>query len=145
MQAYKDAGFAPTAAKAVAYRLLDNVGIASRIADLQSKSAEKVALTLEEKHRFLREVVESPAGKIDENSPLCQGVKRNSKGKVTEIRTPDKLRALELSAKLAGELKGGEPTVILNNATQINVAVLAPSELAAIQARRVAALEARRA
>src|ERR1700761_6863494 len=55
--------------------LLTNTDIAERVRELQSKSAEGVALTLQETHKFLRDVVEAAPGDIDEASPLCQAFK----------------------------------------------------------------------
>jgi hypothetical protein len=42
----------------------------------------------------------TPAGKVDEQSRLCQSYKVTSEGR--EIRMPDKLRAVEQLAKLCG-------------------------------------------
>lgn len=68
-------------------------------------------LSLAEKRTFLRSVVTTPIGQVDENSPLAQSVKRRAittrNGDTcheAEIKTCDKLRALELDARLAREL-----------------------------------------
>ena len=50
--------------------------------------------------QFLTEVILTPAGKVDEQSRLCQSYKVTPD--VREIRMPDKLRAIEQLAKLCG-------------------------------------------
>jgi len=69
-------------------------------------------LTLADKRGFLHSVVTTAPGKIDENNPLCQSFKRRittKKGgdteEIIEYELPNKLKALELDAKLAGELQ----------------------------------------
>ena len=49
---------------------------------------------------FLTEVILTPAGKVDEESRLCQSYKVTPE--VREIRMPDKLRAVEQLAKMWG-------------------------------------------
>ena len=49
---------------------------------------------------FLVEVILTPAGKVNEQSRLCQSYKVTPE--VHEIRMPDKLRAVEQLAKLCG-------------------------------------------
>lgn len=73
---------------------------------MQAKSESAAVLSLSEKRTFLRCVVQTPIGAVDENSVLAQTLKRGETGDVREIRMPDKLRALELDARLAGELDG---------------------------------------
>lgn len=89
-----------------AARLLADVGIKNRIRSLRKKiddKREEVAfLSLKEKRQFLAEVVRTPVGQVDGQSKLCQSVKLTET--LTEYKMPDKLRALELDAKLAGEL-----------------------------------------
>lgn len=64
-------------------------------------------LSLAEKRNFLAEVVRTPVSTISEDSPLAQKLKvtTSEKGEYKEIEMPNKLKALELDAKLAGELK----------------------------------------
>ena len=82
---------------------------AERTEQTIERAAEKVAgeegrrfLSLLEKRAYLAMVVRTPIGEIDEKSPLCQAVEWGKNGR--KIKMPDKLRALELDAKLAGEL-----------------------------------------
>ena len=83
-------------------------------------------LTLAEKRRFLRLVVLTPISAVNEDSILCQKVeysvgspRRATRGgpanpgthetdrdsRTMKVTMPDKLRAIELDAKLAGELR----------------------------------------
>lgn len=96
--------------------LIRNPIVASRISELRKLGlGSSPVLTLQEKRAFLRSVVTTPAGHIDENSPLANSVKRrrDADGNETvEVEMPSKLKALELDAKLAGELQaGGAPTI----------------------------------
>lgn len=82
---------------------------------------------MSEKRSFLRSVVTTPIGGITEHSVLAQSFKRSSRtsrdGATVddyELRMPDKLRALELDAKLAGELDGDGPRTI----SMVNVSLL---------------------
>lgn len=71
-------------------------------------------LTLARKRTILRDIVETAPGAIDEHSPLCQSYKiRRDKdgGETIEYELPNKLKALELDAKLAGELNGSPQSV----------------------------------
>lgn len=95
-----------------ASRLVDKQPVSDRIAELRRVVTSGLpVLSLQEKRSFLRSVVNTPAGKIDENDPLCQSYKRRVRtdkdGGITEeyeYDLPNKLKALELDAKLAGEL-----------------------------------------
>jgi len=62
------------------------------------------AISADERRAFLADIVRTPVGEVTENSPLCQSYKVDNEGKV-EYKMPDKLKALELDAKLAGELR----------------------------------------
>ena len=74
-----------------------------RVAEIAADAATQAVLSLAEKREISRRsVVRTPAGMIDETSPLCQAVKVGADG-AKEIKMPDKLQALELDAKLAGE------------------------------------------
>ena len=93
---------------------------------LQQRGALAAVLTLAEKRQYLRRVVLTAIGDVDPSSDLCQSYKRREEGgdrgrlkrgqeesgneehepeaEVIEIKMPDKLRAIELDARLAGEL-----------------------------------------
>lgn len=89
--------------------------VSDRISELRRSVSNMLpVLSLAEKREFLRSVVKTEVGKIDENSPLTQSYKRrvstDKNGQSTEeieFKMPDKLRAIELDAKLAGELVEG--------------------------------------
>jgi len=98
----------PRSAEASSSRLLSNAALRSRVAYLQAEAAKATVLTLAEKRKFLRDVVTTPIYVVDETNPLCQSAERTKDGSV-RIKMPDKLRALELDAKLAGELKASAP------------------------------------
>jgi hypothetical protein len=57
-------------------------------------------LSRDQVREFLVAVILTPAGKVDEQSRLCQSYKVTPE--VREIRMPDKLRAIEQLAKLCG-------------------------------------------
>jgi phage terminase small subunit len=86
-----------------ACELMKDRDISERIKELQSKSADGVALTLREMHDFLRSTLLTAPGSIDENNPLCQSFKYTET--MRELKMCDKLRALELAAKLQGMLR----------------------------------------
>jgi hypothetical protein len=123
----------PKVLAAASSRLLKNVGVRLRVQQIRDKAVELTAraqakeeakaetgavLTLARKRAFLHDLVETPIGRIDETSPLCQSVKRTRSkdgGESVEYRVPDKLGALKLDAELAGELNNpGERGITLN-------------------------------
>lgn len=75
-------------------------------------------LSLLEKREFLASAVRTPIGEIDGKSPLAHKIRRRTDkdGSTSEeIESVAKLRALELDAKLAGELdseKGTDPGLV---------------------------------
>jgi len=84
-------------------RLLKNVGIQQRLTELQQKAAEGAVMTLQEMLEFLARVRRTPIGEVDERSDLCQSAEYTEDGR--KFKMPDKLRAVELSAKLQGLFK----------------------------------------
>jgi hypothetical protein len=104
---------------------------------LQTAAATEGVMSLREKRLFLAAVVRTPIGEVDENSPLCQYFQRTKAGlRVTMV---DKLRALELDAKLAGEIKG--PSVTVNATATAGGFVLTEERRAELIARKRAAIE----
>lgn len=115
--AYQKAGYKPKSrrvAVACASRLLARDDVQRRIAELRHQAHLDGLLTLQEKRAYLYRVIMTPAGEVTEGDPLCasmrRSVRRTKDGTVVTlaIQMPDKLRALELDTKLAGELVGGE-------------------------------------
>lgn len=112
-------------AENLACRLSRNVNVRQRVSELQQKSATATTLSLQEKREFLAKLVRTPIGSIDETSELCQAAEYQVSGglrgrlrrgqadrgneqgetEVTTVRIKlaDKLKAIELDAKLAGE------------------------------------------
>jgi hypothetical protein len=107
-------------ARSAGSRLLTNDNVQRRLQSLRAGLDSDAVLQLLEKRRYLRRVVLTPIGEVDESSDLCQFFERqhvdqtNTGGageacvnpsieRVT-IRMPDKLKAIELDARLAGEL-----------------------------------------
>lgn len=117
-RAYEQAGFSAQGAKAdvCASRLLRNVKVRELVESVRAKlldqAEESAFLTLSEKRAFLARVVRTPVGKINQDSDLCQEWNRDEvDGGEDEptilkikVKMPCKMRALELDAKLAGEL-----------------------------------------
>lgn len=113
-------------AEANGSRLLRNAEVRARIAALRSVVAAGTVLSLRAKREYLYRVVTNPVGHVDQFSDLCQEYTRREEGgdrgrlkrgqadrgneehepeyEVIKIKMPDKLRAIELDAKLAGEL-----------------------------------------
>ena len=127
-----------------AQRLSKNVALQKEIQRLRHE-AERMAggavLTLAEKRRFLAEIVRMPVGKLTPMSPLVQEVKRakplssadqpalfsDEEVAQTEwetVRMPDKLKALELDAKLAGELAEDKARTVAAEAGDAMVQVM---------------------
>jgi hypothetical protein len=78
----------------------------SRMRKEAEKQSTSAVLTLAEKFDFLASVVRTPVGDLDRDSQLAQEwtEETNAFGGKTKVKMPCKLRALELHAKLAGEL-----------------------------------------
>lgn len=96
-------------APANASKLAKAPPVALRIAELRAAppDAQKRFLSLDQKREFLALVVNTPADEVDERSPLCQSAdfSETPTGSSRKLRMPDKLKALELDARLAGELR----------------------------------------
>jgi len=96
--------------------------VRSRVAQIAASAETQTVLTLAEKRQFLADVVRTPIGWIDENSPLAQSAEYQRTGRgdnprsLMKVRALDKLRALELDAKLSGELREtpGAPLISIN-------------------------------
>lgn len=111
--AYQRAGYAAKKEAAItcASRLLTNAKVKRYVRALRRKavdeSEEGAVLTLVEKRRWLARVVRTPLSHVTEESDLCQEhtVTTTEAGGSEKIKMPCKLRAMELDAKLAGELR----------------------------------------
>ncbi len=87
--------------------MLRNVNVRERISELQKEGAKSTVLTLAHKRKILHDMITTPLSDVNEYSPFCQSAEIGKNGKVMKVTMPDKLRALELDAKLAGELNVG--------------------------------------
>jgi phage terminase small subunit len=110
-EAYRAAYPKATTATAGAngHELLKNTEITAEIARLREaakNAADGPVLTLADKLKFLAEVVQTNVGEINEDSRLCQEFtdEVTAMGAKKKYKMPCKLRALELHAKLSGEL-----------------------------------------
>ena len=88
-------------AKESASRLMATFHVPARVSEIQEAAARKVEWALAQRMQFCRDVVETPIGEVDEKSRLCQSAKFSEAGR--EFKMPDKLRAIELYTKLAGD------------------------------------------
>ena len=99
-EAYRQSGANGKNADVHAARLMVNDGICARVAELKEAQSQKSELSRDQLREFLTEVILTPAGKVDEQSRLCQSYRITQE--VREIRMPDKLRAVEQLVKLCG-------------------------------------------
>lgn len=121
-----------------------NIELAQRNEAQVKKGLAPLYLTKERSLHLLTMIAETPIGEIDENSPLCQAIEyRTTPGtrdreafETIKVKMPDKIRAIELHAKLMGWLEAeGKQTV------NVSVAVVTEEKRKTIMERRRAALE----
>lgn len=109
VEAYRGAyGKNKSGERTTATRLLAKADIVARIDELAGKAAEGSILTKRQEMEFLTEVITTPAGKITKDSRLCQGFTQD--GEKVTVKMPDKMRALEILAKMKGEFPAMEQT-----------------------------------
>jgi len=86
-------------------RLLKTERVSHYVSKLRDKAFEKDLLTFNERRSFLAKVVRSSPSEVDANSDICQEYSEttNEHGVSKRVKIPDKLKALELDAKLAGD------------------------------------------
>ena len=99
-EAYRQSGANGKNADVQAAKLVVRGSIRERVAELKAAQSQKSELSRDQLREFLTEVILTPAGKVDEQSRLCQSYKVTPEAR--EIRMPDKLRAIEQLAKLCG-------------------------------------------
>lgn len=93
--------------------MLAKADVQARLQELREEARRADLLTMQQKRAFLKRVVQTPISAVTEDDALCARVVRTTRvtgeGTVEKvvIEMPDKLKALELDAKLAGELRGG--------------------------------------
>jgi phage terminase small subunit len=86
-------------------RLLRSERIQKEIAKLREKAFSREALTYSEKRAWLARAVRTSVGEIHEGSDLAQEVtiSEGKEGTSRKVKAVDKLRAIELDSKLAGD------------------------------------------
>ena len=99
-------------ASSAASRLLKQSNIKDELLRLKKAAKKKTLMDIDQKRALLTEIILSPAIGADPDSPLAQNVSIKRKtlpdGSIEEnvvARTPDKLRAMELDAKLGGQFE----------------------------------------
>ena len=99
--------------------------VQARVSALQAEAAKVGVLTLEEKRRYLRRVVLTPVGQVTEKSELCQKYESHTSEGGTRLKDwmPDKLRAIELDSKLAGEQRGLEAVKADNGMAELMASI----------------------
>lgn len=103
-------GSSLSSAEGNAYRLRDDERVQSMIHDAGAQLLDGAHLTLAEMQSFLAHAVKTPAGQVGRDHILCNGVKHTEHG--TEVKVPDKLAAITLSARLGGFLKE-QPAIVV--------------------------------
>ena len=86
-------------------KLLKQDRISSYVAKLREKAFSREVLTFSEKRAWLARAVRTSVGEIHEGSDLAQEVTitEGKEGTSRKVRAVDKLRALELDSRLAGD------------------------------------------
>lgn len=99
-EAYRKAGYTNRNTNVLGSRLMANVSVSNRINELRESADKKTMLSKEQVMKFLADVIATPAGKVDGDNPLCQGIKQTARS--SEVRIPDKIKAAERLAKMCG-------------------------------------------
>jgi phage terminase small subunit len=86
-------------------KLLKQDRISSYVSKLREKAFSREALSYAEKRAFLARAVRTSIGEIHEGSDLAQEVTitEGKEGTSRKVKAVDKLRAIELDSKLAGD------------------------------------------
>ena len=100
-------------ASSAASRLLKKPSIKGELSRLKKEAEKNTLMDIQHKRALLTEMIMSPAVGIDPKSPLVQNVKIKRRtlpdGTIEEditVTLPDKLKAIELDAKLSGQFFG---------------------------------------
>lgn len=76
--------------------------------EIRSAAKSDLVMAMEERRAFLAQIIRTPLSEINEGSPLCQEYSLSTTstgGRTEKVKMPCKLRALELDARLAGDMK----------------------------------------
>ena len=99
MEAYKFAGYKRSSAKANATRLMENDGIAAKIAELRAQQSAKSEFCRDQFRQFLINVIQAKPEQASMQNPLCEIAM--TKGGPAPV-FPDKLGAAAQLAKHTG-------------------------------------------
>jgi len=113
-RAYLKAGFKANTiqqAGSNAIRLMKTERVSSYLAKLKEVQFTKQALTYAEKRAWLAKALRTPVGELHEGSDLAQEVTitESKEGTSRKVKAVDKLRAIELDSKLAGDYADRTP------------------------------------
>lgn len=120
-RAYLDAGYQlskPDYAWSHSSRLIRNGKIQAYIEELRKDAETSAVCSLAEKRQFLAQIIRTPIGEVDENSPLAQEktVRHEGEGATVEkIKMMSKADAIKLDNQLAGHGVGDGRGVHINN------------------------------
>lgn len=90
--------------KSKATQLAAHPEVAMIIKDIRDESNKANVMAMQEKRAYLASIVRTPEGELSESSPYAKVIRKKCNGEDTfEIRGQDKLKAIELDAKLAGD------------------------------------------
>lgn len=120
MQAYGDDLKVDTA-RTNASRLLANANVAARVEHLKQAGAKNAEAEVGEVIRLCLNIMRTPVGYVDEESPLAQEVQRDitgteDEGVVTKVKVkiPGKLEAAKLLTQIKGWMKPQEVDLNVN-------------------------------
>lgn len=113
---------------ALGYRLAHRPEVAARVQEILQRAADSVHFTLAQRLTLLRDIILTPIGQVHPQSPLCRSyrhtttqypskstrpgraTRRSGRTRTTTtVRMPDKLSALLLYSRLAGDLPPQTP------------------------------------
>ncbi|CAN5714900.1 hypothetical protein BH09VER1_BH09VER1_44740 [soil metagenome] len=89
-------------AQKLAYRLAARADVTARVQHLKETAAQAHHWARQHRLAYLQQAIVTAPEEIDATSPLCLGTRLTPRG--VEYKTIDKIRALDLYSKLAGEL-----------------------------------------
>ena len=100
--AYELAGYRPD--RSTASKLAARPEVRARLAELQEAAAEGTVMDLQKMLVYLEKVILTPAGLVDERSPLCQEYTHTERAGTSTFRVkmPGKMDAVEKLIKLRG-------------------------------------------
>ncbi len=107
-EAYRLAGFKGKHADKRAAELRGRQGIQARIAEIKRENTEIFRLSREQVLNFLADVIETPIGKVDEESRLAQEVTYGKDGAIDKLKMPGKIEAARLAGQWCGWEKGNQ-------------------------------------